>query len=134
MELKRLYDIKRDLKCKKLILEELKESLDGLKALRTQEKVQGGLVTTDDVIISKLDRIESLEKEVSRLYLLQFDIENIISQIKDNREREVLSYRYITDMTWEQIAEETNYSVTHVRRIHDRATKRLKKAEMCLNV
>ena len=134
MELKRLYDIKRDLKCKKIVLEELRESLSGLKALRTQEKVQGGLVTTDDVLISKLDRIERLEKEVSRLYELQFDIEDIISRIKDNREREVLSYRYITDMTWEQIAEETNYSITHVRRIHNKAISRLKRAKMCLNV
>lgn len=133
MELKRLYDLKLELRCKKMVLEELKESLDGLKAINFQEKLQGGSVSSDDNLINKLHRIEELEKEIAHLYDLQFEIENIIANIKNNKEKVVLYYRYITDMTWENIAEETNYSISQVRRIHSTAIKKIKRAKMLIN-
>ena len=41
--------------------------------------------------------------------------------LSDQRYRDVLAYRYIRGMTWEQVARETGYEIAQIYRLHGRA-------------
>lgn len=52
---------------------------------------------------------------------IETDIYMRLDQMADQTEREVLRFRYVDGMTWEQIAERMTYSRRNITRIHGRA-------------
>lgn len=74
------------------------------------------------------DRIEKLnekrkicDEELNEALIKMELVMAIISSVKDHAQRELLTRRYITCDTWENIAEKMNYSRAQVFRIHDKA-------------
>ncbi len=49
------------------------------------------------------------------------DITNKIEELKDEDEKDILFYRYIKFMKWEDICVKMNYSWKHIHRIHNKA-------------
>lgn len=49
------------------------------------------------------------------------EINNQIEMLQDDRERDVLHYRYIKGLDWWEIAEKMKYTERHVLRIHGKA-------------
>lgn len=47
--------------------------------------------------------------------------DRLIESINDTRTKQILTMRYQQNKTWENIAEEINYSVSQVQRIHKKA-------------
>jgi len=47
--------------------------------------------------------------------------EDVIAQVRDDTLRTVLTKHYAGGQTWEQVAEELNYSVRGVYRLHKKA-------------
>lgn len=124
--LRKGYRISLDIESKKEVLKELRASLEGLKSIRIDEKVQGGKLHDDTSLIDKIDKITRLEKEIEELYNLQFKINDAIDKVENPNERILLRYRYILSITWEKISEKMGYSVAHVKRIHEKAIINLK--------
>jgi hypothetical protein len=52
---------------------------------------------------------------------IETDIYMRLDEMTDQTEREVLRYRYIDGLTWEQIGERMSYSRRNITRIHGRA-------------
>ena len=68
-----------------------------------------------DEEINKL-KVQRLEKV--KIYS---DISSKIRRVEDDNQRELLMYRYIKGMSWEDIAVKLNYTWRHVHRIHSQA-------------
>lgn len=59
--------------------------------------------------------------EIDRLVDLKAQIRGVIEAVTDPNERMVLRYRYIHNMTWEQIGDELHADARTIRRWHARA-------------
>ena len=59
-----------------------------------------------------------INEELARLNALKDEIQAVIEQVPDVDERFVLLYRYIQNLTWDEIALELHLSVSSVRRFY----------------
>lgn len=78
-----------------------------------------------DKIQNAVCRIADIEADINREIDRQIDlrarIETAICAIPDGRLRDLMRYRYMDGITWEQIAVEMHYSYVHICRMHGRA-------------
>lgn len=64
---------------------------------------------------------ETINAEIDVLVSLKEQMRGVIAAVPDTDERMVLCYRYIHNLTWEQISDELNESVSTVKRRHKSA-------------
>ena len=64
---------------------------------------------------------EKINAEIDRLVDLKAQMRGVIEAVPDTDERMVLRYRYIHNMTWEQIGDEIHADKSTVRRWHGSA-------------
>ena len=64
---------------------------------------------------------EKINAEIDLLVDLKEQIRGVIAAVPDTDERMVLSYRYVHNLTWEQISDELNESISTVKRRHKSA-------------
>lgn len=77
--------------------------------------------------MAKVDELEKkiLKKKYNRLQKQQ-EIRNRIERIEDENEKDVLTYRYLRGMKWEDIAVKMNIGYRHILRIHGKALEDFK--------
>ena len=77
--------------------------------------------------MAKVDELEKkiLKKKYHRLQKQQ-EIRNRIERMEDENEKDVLTYRYLGGMKWEDIAVKMGYTWQHIHRIHSSALKNFK--------
>ena len=72
-----------------------------------------------------IDEIDEMERkihaELCELVLLKRNITQAINQMENREERLVLTYRYLSNKTWEQISSILSVSIRTVHRIHQSA-------------
>ena len=73
---------------------------------------------------SKVDELDRkiMKARYKRIQTLT-DIRNRINAVKNQSEREVLTYRYISGMKWEDIAVKMDYSWQWLHKVHSKALK-----------
>lgn len=122
--------MRKEIRSEEDMLKELGENLDGLQALQNSEKLQGGPIKDDRIIIEKIDKIIKIEEEIKikllSLKSFQAKLYQEIELIQDLNQRILLKNRYIFNLTWEQIAERLGYSMTQTHRIHKAALENFK--------
>ena len=71
---------------------------------------------------ARMDELESkiIKARYKRIQILK-EIRDHIERMEDENEKDVLVYRYIRNMKWEDIAVKMNYRRQHVLRIHGKA-------------
>lgn len=125
------YKIRQELKIQRDILIELEANLDNVKSFDySKEKLQGGLVQDDSVMIEKINRIlevqEIIRYKEAELKRLQANLYLEINRLSNTNEKILLQARYILNETWEQIAERLGYSVRQIHRLHSSALENFK--------
>ena len=70
------------------------------------------------LIDEELTKLKEQRLESIKIYA---DISSRIRKVKDDNQRELLMYRYIKCMKWEEIAVEMKYSWRNIHKIHSRA-------------
>lgn len=79
----------------------------------------------------KFDRLVELEsmvnEKINEQIQIKTEILEAISQIRDRRQRIVLTEYYLNMKTWEQVAVEINYSWRQVMNIHGRALQEMQR-------
>ena len=72
-----------------------------------------------------IDEIDEMEQkihvELCELVILKRNITQAINQMENREERLVLTYRYLSNKTWEQISSILSVSIRTVHRIHQSA-------------
>jgi DNA-directed RNA polymerase specialized sigma subunit len=90
---------------------------------------RGGGGNKSDMMLASFERLERLEQDIQneqdKLIPLLDDIRNIIESIEIVRHYEVMTWRYIVGLTWEEVAERMGYDIRHVTRLHGQALNRL---------
>lgn len=124
------FRLKREIEHDKKILEELKSNLDGLRALRNSEKVQGGPVKDDSGIVNRIDKVIELENRIkNKLYKLndfQGRLLSELEKIENIDEKILMESRYILNLKWENIADKIGYSLSQTYRIHGKILENFK--------
>ena len=104
-------------------IEELRTAAAGIKAI-TYDKDKVQVSPRDympDVIAELIELEEEYARRIIKYNMVVLDIEERISRLNDSRYVDILRYRYLSGMTWEQIATEKCYSFRHVIRLHGAA-------------
>lgn len=83
----------------------------------------------EDHIQSAVEIILQLEgeidQEINALVALKREIQGAIQTVEDPTLQQLLEYRYLHGLTWEQVAERMDYSDRWVRKLHGEALCRL---------
>lgn len=76
---------------------------------------------------AKVDELERelIQKRYDRICSFQ-KVQSAIEAVEDEAEKDLLTYRYLRGMKWEEIAVKMGYSWKHMHRIHARAIDNLK--------
>ncbi len=87
----------------------------------------GSVGNQKEILSCKLiDYKTELEKEIDKLIELKEEIKQAISSVDNKSFREVLTRRYILYQKWPVISERMNYSIRHIRRLHDDALNKIR--------
>lgn len=84
---------------------------------------------TDDLssFAARLDELErDKEEELGKAMQAYERVIEAIESVEDEREQDVLFYKYIKGMSLWEISEKTSYSDRHVRRLHKKALSDLR--------
>lgn len=108
-------------------LEELRLSKQGPSAINYGGMPHGTDISDLSVYAVKLDEIEQglIEARYERICAFQ-RVQNQIETMENEQEKNLLTYRYLRGMKWENVAVKMGYSWQHIHKIHSRALKNLK--------
>jgi DNA-directed RNA polymerase sigma subunit (sigma70/sigma32) len=82
--------------------------------------------SSDTDIIDKIVDLEAeINRKIDRVIDLKRRIEQMIDGLEDEREKLLMSYRYLDGMTFEWIASEMHYHWRSVHKIHVRALTKI---------
>lgn len=104
------------------IAQNLAELKAEAEALRDHE---GQRVELDAAVAKYVDACEEAEKELIRLADLRQDIRQLIDRVNDTRMHSILWRRYISGLSWEQVAVSMNYTYRRVTQLHGEALKEI---------
>jgi len=79
----------------------------------------------EDIIATIIDMEKELHDEVQQAIHLKKEIAETISQLKDSRERQILEYRYLCYLPWNDIAQRMDCSLPSVYRKHVEGLKKI---------
>lgn len=123
--LNRARRIDREIRTLEGVITSTRERLESV----TQSYSGDGAQSTKDP--HKFDRLIELEslvnEKINEQIQIKTEILEAISQIRDRRQRIVLTEYYLNMKTWEQVAVEINYSWRQVMNIHGRALQEMQR-------
>ena len=93
------------------------------------EKVQTSSSGTkmDDVVVRLVELEELINKDIDKLVELREEAGNKINRISNDKYKIVLSMYYLSNKTFEEVAELTNMSFRWIHKLHGRALKEFEK-------
>lgn len=74
-----------------------------------------------DIINAIVDLQAEIYQDIVRLEIISNEIRQVIESVEDDRERQLLQYRYVDGKSFEWIAGEMYYSWRHIHRLHSNA-------------
>ncbi len=124
--LNRAYKLDKEID---LLLREQAAAYDracGITAAAGPERVQTSKRNAaEDKFVSFAAYSKMIDERVDELYSIKKEVADAVSRIGNSRLRRLLFCRYISFMTWEQIADELELkNVRHIYRLHSRALKK----------
>ena len=126
--LKSIRTLDMAIKVKEEELYRLKLNIASLSPQTTGERVMNS--STSDMM-STVDKIVDMQAvinaEIDRLVNLKEEARSKINQLKDTRYVSLLTDYYINCKTWEQVAEDMEYDLRWIYRLHGRALQSFSK-------
>ena len=86
-----------------------------------------GTSNMEDTIVKIIDLQEEINRDIDQLVDLKREIMVVIKKISNVEYQTILENRYLSFMSWEQIAVEMKYSIQQIYRLRDRAHKVVEK-------
>lgn len=121
--LRSYQSIAREIEQKQFSLSKLIDSRDRITTILSDMPKGNGnkdkMIICDEIIDLQVDLKEKLKSAMK----LRIDIKNKIEEIEDIDRRIVLSYRYIDNLKFYDIAEKMNFSVRTVFYLYDKGIK-----------
>lgn len=128
--LQQAFCIDRKIKLNLQKMKKMKQSLYG-KAISYNggDGVQNGVHAnnTERAIMRVLEYEEQINADIDKLVKLRLQIESVIDQVPDERQKELLSRRYLLFEKWEQVSVNMHLNLRWVYRLHGRALQSVQK-------
>ena len=102
------------------IASNLSELTREAEALRDHE---GQRVQLDAAVAKYVDACKESEAELDRLAEIRSGIMELIDKVGDTKQHSVLWRRYISGMTWEQVAVSMSYTYRRITQLHGAALR-----------
>ena len=105
------------------------QQLRALAARRTAvygRERAGGSCAPDsrmDVVARIVDAERELDAQIDRMIAMREEIQATIARVSDERMRVLLELRYLNGRTWEDVAEQMNYTTRNIYNLHSAALK-----------
>lgn len=113
----------------------IKDSINHITGNFEERTGSGSFTNNEEKICRYVDYINILEVKKAKLIKIRVEIETAIEAVEQSKERSVLRYRYINNLSWHKIAELMNYDVRSIYRIHGNAllniAKKIKDVSKC---
>ena len=77
--------------------------------------------TSEDIFIKYADYTRLIDRRIDELYAVKQEVMTAVSKLEDGVLRTLLIEYYINGKTWEQVAEDMNYSRMQIHRLHNKA-------------
>lgn len=98
------------------------------QSVAVSERVQSSRDNSSNTIIDKIvDMQNEINAEINKLVDLKAEIREKINQLSDERYIMVLTEYYLNCKTWEQVAEDNNFSRRHIFKLHGQALQAFRK-------
>ena len=75
----------------------------------------------ENTMIDIVEEERKTQEKIRKLGILQKEIEGLISLVPDQKQRDVLRYKYEQDLPWDRIIQLVDTSDRNIYRIHDMA-------------
>lgn len=125
--LSRYRDLGRSIDAKRAQLQRLREQATQITQAISPDRVQssGDPDRLSAAVARIADAVTDIEQQISCREAVRLEIEDAIAKVPDGAQRVLLEYRYLTGLTWEEIAVRMHYSYQWVCILHGRALKQL---------
>ena len=108
-------------------LHELRLNKMGPSAINNDGMPRGSNMSDISDYVAKLDEIEREIVTVRyRRICTLLKVQRAIEAMEDEQEKDLLTYRYIDGLKWEEVAVQLGYSWQHTHKIHSRALNNLR--------
>lgn len=87
---------------------------------------RGGKGDWTDSVLAVADMTNDIDARIKELCRVKAEVRAAIDAVEDMRQREVLEWRYLNYLSWEQIAQAMHYDVRWVYMLHRHGLKRVK--------
>ena len=106
-------------------IQQLRALAERRTAAYGREKVRAGGAADHrmDVVARIVDAERELDEKIDRMISMRAEIQDVIGRVVDERMRVLLELRYLNGHTWEQVAEEMNYTTRNIYNLHSAALK-----------
>lgn len=127
--LRRYRDAKTERQRLEAELAEIRESTSGAKAIEYTGMPKGSKTITDlsDTVVIYERLLEQIRRQREKQLAILEEVKTSIDRVESPMERQVLSLRYISLLTWEQVASAAGYSEQRIYQIHGDALQSLRK-------
>ena len=99
------------------------------RAFTGEPSSRNGVSTRIEDAVLQLDLLEErIVAEIAELVRVKQEIRTVIHQVANPVEKELLMLHYIGRKSFEEIAEQMNYSWRHIRRLHQKALEGVEQA------
>ena len=95
--------------------------IEGGRSSQLTGMPRGGRYDWTDGVARIMRYTERIGREIDYWTKVQYDVRESIAQVPDMRCQDVLHCRYVLYMRWEDIADEMDYDVRWVFRLHKKA-------------
>lgn len=125
----RYRDAKKEVKRLEEELQELIELQKNCGAIRYSDMPKGGGSQSDlsDYVVKQEEIWKKIHKARYKRIVVFDEIRNVINRLPNVNEREVMTYRYLRSMSWEQICDKIDKKWAQVHRYHARALEETEK-------
>lgn len=131
--LQQAYQIHRSIQARKQQVARLREIAECATSIANAARVSGTPARSkvESTVCRIADLQAMIQQDLCRLAEKYEEIQRIIDKVEDDTCRNILSLRYLSFLTWEEIAEKMDYNERHVRRLHGIALQKVKDVLEC---
>lgn len=88
-------------------------------------------LTTDDIVVKTIDLQHAINAKVDEAIEIRAELDAAFTALDPPVLGQVMRYRYINGLAWNEIAIAMNYTERHILRFHGSALKKLKDVSKC---
>lgn len=101
------------------------EKAEAISPVYSDMPKAGGCDKIQNAVCQIVDLEQDINREIDSQVDLRRRIEAAVKQIDDEKLRDIVRYKYIDGMTWEQVSESMELDERWVKRLHVRAIQKL---------